>query len=267
MKRYIGETRDLKVAETSSEIFIDQNAEPSELLNSFIQKYKNRYSLEPFTEGEGAFLTCKEDQIGILKGKQKLITVDWTEESLLKRFAQTSAKEILIQALWSKKSKPTVLYDMTTGMGTDSFIASKFFQKLILVERNPIMHLLLQDGLRRALAHDKASKFAQKVTLLHADSQVVLSGNIEKNLPKPEVIYFDFMFENKKTQSTKNMEMLRALESQEGLHDESLQQRTLIETAIQTSARVVLKAKRLPLVLTMAPKKVYSGKVVDYFVF
>ncbi|MCO5113051.1 MAG: class I SAM-dependent methyltransferase [Bdellovibrionaceae bacterium] len=252
------------------EVLLDQNAEESSLLSEFLNKYSDAYSFHrvPFSGQEQLFLTCQNDRVGLIKGKQKICCVDWTEETLLKRFAQTSTKEIFIQAVTNKKSS-TVLYDLTAGMGKDCFIASKFFERVVLVERNPIVHLLLQDGLRRALKHDKAARFARKILLHCMDAEVALHSiqQATPNFPWPDVIYFDFMFENKKSQSTKSMEILRELESMDG--DANIKNGELISRALNLNPapKVVLKAKKLPDDTEVSPKKTYTGKVVDYHVF
>ncbi len=253
------------------EVLLDQNAEESSLLSEFLNKYSATYSFRrvAFAGQEQLFLTCQNDRVGLIKGKQKISCVDWAEETLLKRFAQTSAKEIFIQAITNKKRSSTVLYDMTAGMGKDCFIASKFFERVVLIERNPIVHLLLQDGLRRALKHDKAARFARKISLHCMDADVALHSIQQTTLdfPWPDVIYFDFMFDNKKSQSTKSMEMLRELESMYG--DANIKNGELISRALNLNPapKVVLKAKKLPEDLDMPPKMTYAGKVVDYHVF
>src|SRR5690606_15891946 len=40
--------------------------------------------------------------------------------------------------------------DCTAGLGEDAFVLASCGAKVLLVERNPIIHLLLQDGLLRA---------------------------------------------------------------------------------------------------------------------
>lgn len=254
-------------------IKVDASAEYSDILLDFISKYGDRYNFqeESFEGQDEWFLSCHDDRVGFLKGKQSIISIDWTSPSLLKRFAQTSYKEPLIQAMVSKNKKFHTLMDMTAGLGTDSFIASKFFENVILIERQPLVHLLLCDALRRALVHDKAKKFAQKVTLICADAKDIISAcaNAPKEIgfPSPDVMYFDFMFENKKTQSSKQMELLRMLEALEVFEGDDVGKVLQSATAIESLSRIVLKAKELSESVSITPHQIHKGKVVNYYHF
>ena len=52
----------------------------------------------------------------------------------------------------SGKFHPQVA-DLTAGLGADSFVLAGLGCNITMTERNPIVHLLLQDGLSRAMAY------------------------------------------------------------------------------------------------------------------
>lgn len=254
---------------TKLDIHVDSGSQTSELLETFLQQPNDKYNFifENFkTESNTPYLTCKDGKIGFLQGNQKLICVDFTDINLLKRFAGTSTKDIFIKALYSKNKRPEVLCDMTAGFATDALIASKYFKKVILVEKNPLVALMLADGLRRAKLHDKAQIFANKVTLMLDESKKVLASWLDKKELQSHVIYFDFMFEDKKTLSSKPLELLKNLTSQELNPDVVTSPKEIIDLALRLEPQqVVLKAKKLA--PDLKPKKTFPGKVVNYYQF
>lgn len=254
------------MSENPSVLFIDPSALNLTWVSDFLKTLTSSWSIEikdfVSSDAQQVFLIFEEGRLGLKQGSQKNLNIDWTDSLLLHRFAKTSSKELLIQALVSKKNKPEVLFDMTAGMGTDSFIASKFFKKLVMVERHPLVYLMLQDALNRAMDHEKARKFADKVELVFSEAKDVLE-NLNK-YPQPDVVYFDFMFESKKTLSNKAMETLRALE-QKSTH-QSLSSQETFELALKDKRipKIVLKAKK-PLANEHPPRHIFEGKVVNYY--
>lgn len=101
---------------------------------------------------------------------------------------------------------PRVL-DATAGMGKDSFVLATLGCELTMIERSPIVHVLLQDGLARAreFAREQDAELLQvmhRMQLLAQDSRTYLESlNAEQF---PDVIYLDPMFpERQKTADVK----------------------------------------------------------------
>ncbi len=90
--------------------------------------------------------------------------------------------------------------DLTAGLGRDAFVLASLGATVTLVERNPVVAALLDDGMQRARRHASAAGVADaeladilsRMALVHADSRPWLLA-----LPAaewPDVIYLDPMF-------------------------------------------------------------------------
>ena len=143
---------------------------------------------------------------------------------------------------------PTVA-DVTAGLGRDAFVLACLGCTVWLIERSPIIAVLLRDGLRRA-AHDM--EIAQIVTeRLH-----LYSGDGRELLPRltarqrPDVVYLDPMYPHrqKSAWAGKEMRLLRQLAGD----DEDAP--TLLAVALACAGnRVVVKRPRLAPALSGPP--------------
>jgi len=101
---------------------------------------------------------------------------------------------------------PRVL-DATAGMGKDSFVLATLGCELTMIERSPVVHLLLQDGLQRALEFAREQdaellRVIHRMQLLGQDSRTYLESLTPAQFP--DVIYLDPMFpERQKTADVK----------------------------------------------------------------
>ena len=101
---------------------------------------------------------------------------------------------------------PRVL-DATAGMGKDSFVLATLGCELTMIERSPVVHLLLQDGLQRALEFAREQdaellRVIHRMQLLGQDSRTYLESLAPAQFP--DVIYLDPMFpERQKTADVK----------------------------------------------------------------
>ena len=101
---------------------------------------------------------------------------------------------------------PRVL-DATAGMGKDSFVLATLGCQLTMIERSPIVHALLQDGLQRAQEFAQAQdaelhQVMNRMQLLAQDSRTYLESLSAEQFP--DVIYLDPMFpERQKTADVK----------------------------------------------------------------
>lgn len=84
-------------------------------------------------------------------------------------------------------SQPTVL-DLTAGLGRDSFVLANLGAKVLMIERHPIIALLLKDGLKRA----KTVKWFKELKLefIEIDAKIYLFS-LKKQF---DVIYMDPMY-------------------------------------------------------------------------
>ncbi|VFP84205.1 Ribosomal RNA small subunit methyltransferase J [Candidatus Erwinia haradaeae] len=132
---------------------------------------------------------------------------------------------------------PDVL-DATAGLARDAFVLASCGCRVRMLERNPIISALLEDGLRRGYSdHEIGFWLRVRLILLHTPSLFCLS-NIT---PKPDVIYLDPMYPNKKKSALVKKEM-RMLQCLIGVDQDADQ---LLECArLLAKKRVVVKRSR-----------------------
>jgi len=80
------------------------------------------------------------------------------------------------------------IIDATAGWGRDAAILASFGAQVLMLERNPIMAALLEDGLLR---QDERSQHALAMSLIQQDAYEYLQSLSEKDYP--DVIYIDPM--------------------------------------------------------------------------
>lgn len=86
------------------------------------------------------------------------------------------------------KRRPTII-DATAGLGQDAFVFASLGCSVTLIERNPIVHALLQDGLQRAALVADVADVIARMQLADGNATQLLP-----QLPQADVIYLDPMF-------------------------------------------------------------------------
>jgi 16S rRNA (guanine1516-N2)-methyltransferase len=192
------------------------------------------------------------DKIMLLLKGFKPLFVDFTSTSLSRRHA-VGKQQGLVRACMIKPS--VRILDATAGWGRDAAILASFGARVMMLERDPVMAVLLQDGLLR-LHHS-----TMDLTLLSQDAKIYLSTlEIEEY---PDVIYIDPMHPVRQKSALVKKD-LQALQQLIGADDDVL---ALIELArSRTLDRVVVKwPERLPPLLK--PTFSYHGKTIRFDVY
>jgi UPF0341 protein APL_1871 len=99
---------------------------------------------------------------------------------------------------------PTVI-DATAGLGRDAFVLAAIGCKVQLIERNPVVSALLEDGLKRAYLDPEIGEFMQSRMVLlpfHTISEYAAA-----NEDTVDVVYFDPMFPHKQKSALVKKEM------------------------------------------------------------
>ncbi len=188
------------------------------------------------------------------------IYVDFLSGTLAHRRLYGGGKGQLIARAVGFKNKPnpTVL-DISAGLGRDSFVLATVGAEVTMLERNPIIHALLKDGLERANA---AEWFRQlKLTLLKSEA----SDYLKSLSIKPDVIYFDPMYPDRKQTALakKEMRMLRKLA---GTDEDAAT--TLAFALHHAKHRVVVKRPRHSKSIEgQKPSLVFNGKSSRFDVY
>jgi len=147
-------------------------------------------------------------------------------------------KQLLARAVGLHKKKNLTICDISAGLGRDAFVLASLGAHVTMIERSPIIAALLQDGWLRAQAVDWIRELDWK--FIHLDSQQYLQSLTESQ--RPQVIYFDPMFPERKKSALVKKEM-RILREIVGDDEDSP---ALLTLALQTAQqRVVVKRPRL----------------------
>ena len=158
--------------------------------------------------------------------------------------------DLLIRAI-GHKSK--VVIDSTAGIGKDAMQIVMSGRQVVMIERDPVVSLLLKDGLRRI----SKQPFADRITLLCGDS-IDFLGKITA-----DAVYLDPMFEktHKSALPGRDLQYLRDLLET----DQDLVQ--LVTYARDKYRRVVVKRAAKGPAIMEDVTQVFMGKTVRYDVY
>ena len=133
---------------------------------------------------------------------------------------------------------PSVL-DATAGLAGDAFVLATLGCPVTLVERSAVLHALLQDAIARASLSESFQPILQQgFALVHADAKDYMQQQIATGVPRPDVVYIDPMYPEKKKSALvkKDMQILQRLH---GADDNAAE---LLQTALLLAdKRVVVK--------------------------
>lgn len=171
----------------------------------------------------------------------------------------------IAKAIGLHKFKQPHVIDATAGLGRESFVLASLGCSVTMLERSPIVHALLEDAMKRALASDSAEVLGtvSRMTLHLADAHAWLEqfGAVSQ----PDVIYCDPMFpERRKTALVqKEMRFFHAVVGADADSD------SLLGLACRYAKhRVVVKRPRhAPVLAGSQPAFVIGGKAVRYDVY
>lgn len=172
-------------------------------------------------------------------------------------------KEILLKAIGFSKNTPLTILDVTGGLGKDSFLMATHGCKVHILERNPIVAALLDDGLQRAKENRDTCEIAQRIEL-----SVINSIDFLKNTDatkKYDVVYLDPMFpeRNKSALVKKEMQLLQQLIGTENDTEELF----TAALALEPQRVVVKRPKNASPLPGPAPSHSLSGKTVRFDVY
>ncbi len=140
--------------------------------------------------------------------------------------------------------------DVTAGLGGDAFVLASLGCEVQMLERAPVVYALLQDGLERARSDQRAdldvdqfealAVVTGRLSLLQMDALTWMEQCTEPQ--RPDVIYFDPMFPERKKAAQVN----KAMQAFHTLVGQDLDAGEVLLKALQTAVyRVVVKRPRL----------------------
>lgn len=171
-------------------------------------------------------------------------------------------RQALARAIGLKEGyRPTVI-DATAGLGRDAFILAELGCRVRMLERSPIIHALLEDGLQRAATDPACAEIIRtRITLTLGEAVKVLAlppSSPTSPFAATEVIYLDPMFpiREKSALVKKEMRLLRRISGDDADAD------LLLAAALgRAERRVVVKRPRsAPPIPGPPPSFSLSGK-------
>ena len=144
------------------------------------------------------WLTGSGLAIGPRDVEQRYATrVDFSDPALLHRLKTSGKRQGIGKAVGLDKALAQVsVCDATAGLGRDALVLAHLGCEVVLLERSPLIHALLADGMRRgALADEPQVREAvSRMQLLNIDAKDYLAEILTGTRPAPEVITLDPMF-------------------------------------------------------------------------
>lgn len=180
---------------------------------------------------------------------------DWKAE--IPRLKRASLKSEMIARACQLGEQPRLI-DATAGLGHDSLLLAQLGAQVTLVERHPILFVLLQEAQGQAAADPFLQRVAARIDLVFADSAEYLMQLAAQGL-QVDVVYLDPMFpqrdqnqqtSKKQAQVKKQMQLLHLLLPEDGEMDLGDH---LLDLARQIAKRVVVKRPRLAVFLANQP--------------
>ncbi len=139
----------------------------------------------------------------------------------------------LARAIGLKKGWNPRVLDMTAGLGRDAFVLATLGCEVEMVERSPVIHALLQNGLDRARGDADIDSIIARMQLQCLDGRVYNADDSQ-----PEVVYLDPMYPHRE-KSAKVKKEMRLFQL---LLDDDQDSAELLERALTLAlCRVVVK--------------------------
>ncbi|EKD73603.1 MAG: hypothetical protein ACD_45C00253G0001 [uncultured bacterium] len=219
----------------------------------------------PFSAAAVYLLLLTPDYLGLQKTNDSSLPlyVDFQSGKMTYRRQHSSLRrEALARALGLKKrTQPLTIIDATAGLARDSFIIAALGFEITLIERSPIIHALVQDGIQRASKNPKLTPIMQRMHLIQGNAIPLL-----KNLAdRPDIIYLDPMFPTR-TKSALPKKEMRIFHEMIGDDNDAA---PLLNVALTCATeRVVVKRPRLaPELAGIKPHVTFSGSSSRFDVY
>lgn len=168
------------------------------------------------------------------------LQIDFLSGKLAYRLRHARHQKQLLAKAIGLQARPSIkVLDLTAGLGQDGFILAQLGFSVTLLERSPIISMLLNDALQRALKHINYAHIT--IQLITIDAAHYLQ-HIKPRMQLPDIIYLDPMYPpaNKSALAKKEMRILREIVG----HDPDAE--TLFPLALACAKkRVIVKRPRL----------------------
>jgi len=200
---------------------------------------QGRWQLLESTLPEGFALIVCNETLSLRRDDGVKLCIDFVDGKIARRSMETGrarqplAKAAGLSSLTRRLGEVPTIVDATGGLGQDAWFLAALGATVILIERHPVLHAMLEDALHRAGSQAESSDTAKRITLVHEDAVTWL----QHNAPTP-VVHLDPMYpiRKKKADSRKGAQFLHALAGPDTGNEE------LLPAALaHASARVLVK--------------------------
>ena len=200
--------------------------------------------------------------------KQGAVFVDFLDGKTRHRRLYGGGKgQDLAKAIGIKKIPNARVIDATAGLGRDGFVLATIGCHMTLIERNPVVYLLLNNALERVLSSDddEVKEICSRMNLINTSAHQYLSALAVSQQDAADVIYLDPMFpeRSKSAKVKKEMSFFHDIVGDDPDSDELLTQALKCHCK-----RIVVKRPKLaePL-LNMKEAFCIKGKSTRYDVY
>ena len=221
------------------------------------------------TPQEYDFLLIYTDEgLGLsLPGEENLapLIISFTGPTITYRIKHGGGRrQALARALGLKKGLQPAVIDVTAGLGRDGFILACLGCQVHMLERSPILAVLLEDALQRAAKSELTAEIiTNRLRFSHLDSRDFLQNLMPDNYP--DVIYLDPMYPERTKSSLVKKEM-RILRGLVGDNQDAIELLNLALPRVRN--RVVVKRPRLATTLNvLKPSHQITGKTSRFDVY
>jgi len=216
------------------------------------EQYQIPLVTAPHLEAVDILLVVNKDNVAChLEGFQQPLIVDFPTGKA-KYQSASLMQHPLVRAVGVKKADPPLtILDVTAGVGDDAYLLARTGCNVTMIERNPVIYLLLQDALKRL----RVSSSSLTINLVFADAMNYLA-----DIDSVDVIICDPMFPKfgKHAKVKKSMQFLQVIVGEN--HDAGALFQTILNKARK---RIVVKRPKLaPPLANQIPD--YSLKTKNY---
>ena len=236
-------------------------------------KWSQQWQLEFVTEAllatDGLYLIVEGDRICIQQGGKKApgpVFVDFVSGASAHRRkfgggrGQSIAKAVGINSAYT----PTVL-DATAGLGRDAFVLATLGCDVTLIERHPVVCLLLKSGLQCAQGDIEIEDIMARMKFVEGNSIDLLENWIALGHAQPDIVYLDPMFPHTtaSAEAKKEMKLFRTLVGADVDEDELWAR----ADALARCRIVVKRPAKAPNLAGKAPSYVLAGKANRFDIY
>jgi 16S rRNA (guanine1516-N2)-methyltransferase len=172
-------------------------------------------------------------------------------------------KQTLARAVGLKAKFNPAILDATGGLGRDAFVLASLGCQVTLLERQPLLYILLENGIERARHDESTADIANRMQCIHADANDHLSAIDFAN--EIDVIYLDPMYP-KRGNSAKVKKEMQYLQDLVG---DDLDAGVVLEKARHSQVRrvVVKRPAGASALNDLKPQAIVSSKNTRYDIY